>query len=150
MKNKNIVLFLLLVAVTYSQMPQDTTWETRTLYLERGVGLRKQLEIGRLPKIVRGNNDYSDLRDMFGLDYQLEYGDTAGTILHVSCNRPGCITDHNIAVGESEKMVIRRFGPPQDVKEFEDNEAALYVYDGVAFKIERGQVSTIYIIPSRR
>ena len=115
------------------------------LVLERGIGIEGRLEIGGTPDTK--DTVTKNLIQEYGLEF--EQDSLSGIVLHIRCDQPGCITENNIGVGEHEKTVIRRYGPPLDKEELDD-ELTLLVYDGVAFMIKEGQVDAIYILPSRR
>ncbi len=115
------------------------------LLLERGVGLPGELEVGKLPNLTEELLNF--YHKYYGLVYVLDK-DTAN-IRHISCDKPGCITNNNIGIGGLEATVIRRFGPPNQEKELNDG-ALFLAYDGVAFRIVEGRVNVIYILPFRR
>lgn len=115
------------------------------LFLERGIGIESRLEIGAIPDTM--DAAIKNLAKEYGIEF--EQDSASGILLHIKCDEPGCVTENNVGVGELEKTVIRRYGPPLDQEPLDD-ETTLIVYDGVAFIIKEGLVEVIYILPSRR
>lgn len=140
MKRMIIVLSLTL----FIAIPGEESF-AKGLYLKRGVGIPGFLEIGKKAEISGREELFGEYLYGYGLTF--EQHKESGTILTLKCNIVGCKTDNNIGVGSEEKDVRRRFGPPLEEKKFDGADKLFISYDGVAFKIKEGRVTTIYILP---
>lgn len=115
------------------------------LYLENGIGLRGELEIGQNTNKKEGKwiEDHPT-----GLKYKV--GDD-GRIVLIKCDKRGCVADRNITIETSRETLLRRYGEPvreEKMNKDELKDGTLYEYQGIGFGIsEDGEVKVIYIFP---
>lgn len=118
---------------------------TEELYLQRGVGIKDFLEIGKKAEISGQEELYGRYLEEYGLTF--EQHKVSDIILVLRCNKVGCKTDKNIGIGSQETDVVERFGSPREKKNFNKDKKLFISYDGVAFFIIEGRVDTIFILP---
>ena len=118
------------------------------IYLKRGVGAQGRIELGWIVDKMDSTslNMLNDYKDLYGLEYGLN--DTTDAIRFLKCNKWNCYTDNNIAVGDMDGIVYKRFGKPIQSVQFKKKQETFIAYEGVAFMIDsEGLVKEIYILP---
>ncbi|MCK4815672.1 hypothetical protein KA005_07880 [bacterium] len=143
--NKGMVsrmLSLLFPALALSLMIAENVSSQQGLLLEAGVGLSGKMEIGEKPLIGMGEKEFNEQAADYGLTYNTGVD---GRIILIKCKK-NCVAGRNITIGDSEKLVLHRYGPPLEKKELKENKI-FYGYQGVGFRLKSSKVETIYILP---
>ncbi|MCH8303742.1 MAG: hypothetical protein IIB94_01280 [Candidatus Marinimicrobia bacterium] len=116
------------------------------LYLQTGTGLPGTLEIG-----AKFDEKYRSVieifEEVFGLSF--EFDSSSRRVSFIACDRPGCYTVNNIAIGDIGDNVFRAYGrPTEEFFKFDEGTEVWMEYEGVTFIIGKdGRVSKIYIVP---
>ncbi len=112
------------------------------LFLENGVGLPGELEIGQKGNSLPEGKEGEWLEDPSGLKFKV---DTRGVVALILCEQKGCIAEHNVGVGTPAKILLRRYGAPNQEKRLKNG--VFFRYQGVGFRIQKEIVEAIYIFP---
>ena len=133
--------------------------EPSGVYLEPGVGLEGQIEIGK--PLTMNEKEMEALEERYGFKVATEEGTNSNIVGRIRCSKPGCVTDKNISVGADAAKLLKRFGPP--IRTVEKGKVkgseVIHIYQGVAFKVkkyviktkvgqeEKHKIDTIFILP---
>lgn len=100
----------------------------RVLFLEPGIGLRGQIQIG-MSVDARNEQALQRLSERLGLRYILENG----KVVIINCSRRLCVTDKNVGVGSKRAAVNRLYGRPDRTTVSGENRRLWY--RGVVFEL---------------
>lgn len=116
---------------------------TPGIYLVQGQGAEGSVVLGQTRDAKAAQTDregWYPVAGQDGLAYRLG-GD--GRVAILRCQVAACITDRGVRVGDSESVVIRRYGAPLA----DAGATGLLRYPGIGFLVRDGRVSVIYILP---